>query len=96
MAGDWRRPQAHFLLVLQVAWLQRSAAWDGMGKVVECALGVWRCSLPCLLSRACFPATHLFPLEGHSNWLGCMLVAKKQRGGILKLEQLGPTGTPER
>lgn len=36
---------------------------------------------------ACFPATHLFPLEGHSNWLSYTLVAKKQCGGILKIEQ---------
>lgn len=45
--------------------------------------------MPHLLSRACFPATHLFPLEGHSNWLSYMHVAKKQCGGILKIEQMG-------
>lgn len=40
--------------------------------------------MPRAHGAACFPATHLFPREGHSNWLRDTLVAKKQRGGILK------------
>lgn len=58
--------------------MQRGLA---QGKVAESAL------------HGRFPATHLFPLEGHSNWLSYMLVAKKQCGGILKIEQPVLTST---
>lgn len=44
-----------------------------------------------LAQQGLFPSNPPVPFEGHSNWLSYMLVAKKQCGGILKIEQPGRT-----
>lgn len=70
-------------------------SWSYVSPVRRSESSGRRGKLPRAHGTACFLATHLFPLEGHSNWLSYTLVAKKQCGGILKTEQQVPR-SPQR